>query len=153
MLPLVLGDSLGFGWVYVAKLLLEWVGGSQGLTSFVSGKVKMFNSLRGGAVLEILLVIAAIISCLTMQALDDLLSRFGVVSVLHGGLLGFGQVWVAKQLLEWGGASLGWFVVLLVALAAMAVSAYRIHSTGTRWVFAFNFGVFVVILYGGFHFV
>jgi len=75
------------------------------------------------------------------------------VSVLHGGLLGFGQVWVAKMLLEWGGASLGWFVVMLVALAAMAVSVYRIHSTGTRGDFAFNFGVLVGILYGGFYFV
>jgi len=104
-------------------------------------------------VFESLLVIAAIISCLVMQALDDLLSQFGVVSVLHGGLLGFGQVWVARMLLDWGGATLGWFVVLLVALAAMAVSAYRIHRTGTRWVFAFNFGVLVGILYGGFYFV
>lgn len=103
--------------------------------------------------LELVLVLAAVITCLIMQALDDLLSQFGVVSVLHGGLLGFGQVWVAKMLLEWGGAGLGWFVVLLVALAAMAVSVYRIHRTGTRWVFAFNFGVFVGILYGGFYFI
>ncbi len=102
--------------------------------------------------LEVLLVLAAVITCLIMQALDDLLSQFGVVSVLHGGLLGFGQVWVTRMLLEWGGASLGWFVVALVALAAMAVSVYRIHRTGTRWVFAFNFGVFVGILYGGFYF-
>ncbi|MDO9583042.1 MAG: hypothetical protein Q7J24_08010 [Desulfomicrobium sp.] len=92
---------------------------------------------------EVLLVIAAILTCLTMQALDDLLSQFGVVSVLHGGLLGFGQVWVVRMLLEWGGVSLGWFVVMLVALAAIAVSVYRIHRTGTRWVFAFNFGVLV----------
>lgn len=103
--------------------------------------------------LEALLILAAVVTCLVMQALDDILSQFGVVSLLHGWLLGFGQIWVARMLLEWGGSSLGWVVVTLVALAAMAVSAYRIHRTGTRWVFAFNFGVLVGILYGGFHFV
>lgn len=100
--------------------------------------------------LEFLLIIVAILICQAMQALDDFLSQFGVVSVLHGGLLGYGQIWVSKTLLEWGGGSLGWVVVILIAIGAMAVSAYKIHNTGTRWVFAFNFGVLAGIVYGGF---
>jgi hypothetical protein len=50
------------------------------------------------------LALAAILVCLAMQALDDFLSQFGVVSVAHGGLLGYGQVYAAHLLFEWGGA-------------------------------------------------
>jgi hypothetical protein len=100
-------------------------------------------------VLEIVLAFGAVVVCQFMQALDDFLSQFGVVSLAHGGLLGYGQVFVAKVLVDWGGGRLGWWVVILIAIAAMAVSAYKIHSTGTRWVFAFNFGVLCGIVYGG----
>jgi hypothetical protein len=100
-------------------------------------------------VLEFILIIAAGAITLLMQALDDFLSQRGVVSVLHGGLLGYGQVYVAKALLEWGGASLGWLAVVLIAIGAMAVSYYKIMNTWTRWVCAFNFGILVGILYGG----
>ena len=100
--------------------------------------------------LEFALVIAALFVCLAMQALDDFLSQFGVVSVAHGTLLGYGQIYVAKILLEWGGASLGWVVVVMIGLGALAVSVYKIQQTGTRWVFAFNFGILLGIAYGGF---
>lgn len=99
--------------------------------------------------LELILIITAVAITLLMQALDDFLSQRGVVSVLHGGLLGYGQVYVAKELLEWGGASLGWLAVVLIAIGAMAVSYYKIMNTWTRWVCAFNFGILVGILYGG----
>ena len=99
--------------------------------------------------LEIVLAFGAVVVCQFMQALDDFLSQFGVVSVAHGGLLSYGQVFVAKVLLEWGGARLGWWVVVLIAIAAMAISAYKIRNTGTRWVFAFNFGILCGIVYGG----
>jgi len=100
-------------------------------------------------VLEIVLAFGAVVVCQFMQALDDFLSQFGVVSVAHGGLLGYGQVFVAKVLLDWGGARLGWWVVILIAIVAMAISAYKIRNTGTRWVFAFNFGILCGIVYGG----
>jgi len=99
--------------------------------------------------IEIVLALVAILICLGMQALDDFLSQFGVVSVLHGAVLGYGQIYVAKLLLEWGGASLGWFVVFLIGAGAFAVSVYKIRMTGTRWVYAFNFGILCGILYGG----
>jgi hypothetical protein len=54
---------------------------------------------------------------------------------------------MAKHLLEWGGGQLGWSVVILIAIAAMAVSAYKIRNTGTRWGFAFNFGILCAIVY------
>jgi len=100
-------------------------------------------------VLEIVLAFSAVVVCQFMQAFDDFLSQFGVVSLAHGGLLGYGQVFVAKMLLEWGGVRLGWWVVILIAIAAMAISAYKIRNTGTRWVFAFNFGILCGIVYGG----
>jgi len=100
-------------------------------------------------VLEIVLAIAAILVCQAMQALDDLLSQFGVVSVVHGLVLGYGQIYVANALLEWGGVRLGWLLVILIALCALAISIYKIHNTGTRWVFAFNFGILCGIVYGG----
>lgn len=99
---------------------------------------------------EIVLAFGAVVVCQFMQALDDFLSQFGVISLAHGGLLGFGQVFVAKLLLEWGGGRLGWWVVLLIAITAMAVSAFKIRNTGTRWVFAFNFGILCGIVYGGY---
>ena len=98
---------------------------------------------------ELMLAVAAILVCQAMQALDDLFSQFGVVSVAHGMLLGYGQVYAAKAILEWGGASLGWAVVTVIGIAALAVSVYRIHHTGTRWVFAFNFGVVAGVICGG----
>ncbi len=100
--------------------------------------------------LEIALSFLAVLACQFMQALDDFLSQFGVVSVAHGGVLGYGQVFAAKALMEWGGGNLSWMVVLLVGIAAMAVSVYKIHNTGTRWVFAFNFGILCGIAYGGY---
>lgn len=99
--------------------------------------------------LEVVLAIAAILVCQAMQALDDLMSQFGVVSVLHGMVLGYGQVYVANALLGWGGVSLGWVLVVLIALCALAISIYKIHNTGTRWIFAFNLGILCGILYGG----
>ncbi len=99
--------------------------------------------------IEFVMALGAVVVCQFMQALDDFLSQFGVISVAHGGLLGYGQVFVAKVLLEWGDARLGWPVVILIAIVAMAVSAYKIHNTGTRWVFAFNFGILCGIVYGG----
>lgn len=100
--------------------------------------------------IQALLIIAAIILALFMQALDDFLSQRGVVSVIHGGLLGYGQVYVARELLEWGGVSLGWVTVALICIGSMAVSYYKIMNTWTRWVCAFNFGILVGILYGGY---
>lgn len=100
--------------------------------------------------IEFALALAAVIVCQAMQALDEVLSRFGVVSLAHGGALGYGQVYVAKLLLEWGGASLNWTVVGLISIAALLVSLYKIHRTGTRWIFAFNFGVLIGIVGGGF---
>jgi hypothetical protein len=99
--------------------------------------------------IEILLALAALLTSQAMQAVDDFLSHSGVVSVAHGCLLGYGQVYVAKMLLEWGGASLGWLVVSLIALGAVVVSAIKIYKMGSRWIFAFNFGVLCGIIYGG----
>jgi hypothetical protein len=101
-------------------------------------------------VLQIVLIIGAVLFCLVLQALDDLLSQFGVVSVAHGALLGYAQVFASKELLEWGGYSLGWFVVILISICALGVSVYKIRNTGTRWVFAFNFGILFGIIYGGY---
>ncbi len=99
--------------------------------------------------MKILLAIAAILVCQGMQALDDFLSRVGAVSLAHGMLLGYGQMFVAKSIVEWGGASLSWTVVVLICLASVAVSMFKIHRYGSRWVFAFNFGVLIGLLYGG----
>jgi hypothetical protein len=104
---------------------------------------------RESWLMEILLAIAAIIVCQGMQALDDFMSRIGAVSLAHGVLLGYGQIFVAKGIVEWGGSSLGWMVVVLICLASVAVSLYKIHRFGSRWVFAFNFGIVVGLLYGG----
>ena len=100
--------------------------------------------------IQFLLIVIAILIALIMQALDDFLSQRGVISVIHGGLLGYGQVYVARELLEWGGGSLGWVTVVLICAGSMAVSYYKIMNTWTRWVCAFNFGILVGILYGGF---
>lgn len=100
--------------------------------------------------LQFVLVVSAVLMCLAMQALDDFLSQRGVVSVLHGSLLGYGQVYAAKALLEWGGGSMGWWVVVLVGIGSMTVSFYKIRNTWTRWVCAFNFGILAGILYGGY---
>ena len=100
--------------------------------------------------IELLLVVSAIAVSIIMQALDDFLSQRGVVSVLHGCLLGYGQVYVSKELLEWGGMSLTWYVVVLIVIGAMALSYFKIMNTWTRWVCAFNFGIIVGILYSGF---
>jgi hypothetical protein len=99
--------------------------------------------------IELLLALIALLVSQAMQAVDDFLSHSGVVSVVHGGLLGYGQVYVAKMLMEWGGASLGWLVVVLIALGAVVVSAIKIYKMGSRWIFAFNFGVLCGIIYGG----
>ncbi len=100
--------------------------------------------------LQIVLIIGAVLFCQAMQALDDFLSRFGIISVAHGALLGYAQVFASKTLLEWGGYNLGWFVVVLIAIFALGVSIYKILNTGTRWVFAFNFGILSGIIYGGY---
>ena len=99
--------------------------------------------------IELLLALVALLVSQAMQAVDDFLSHTGVVSLIHGGLLGYGQVYVAKLLLEWGGTSLGWLVVALIALGAVVVSAVKIYKMGSRWIFAFNFGVLCGIIYGG----
>lgn len=99
---------------------------------------------------QFFMILLTLFVALVIQVLDDFLSQRGVVSLLHGGLLGYGQIFIAKKLLEWGGGSLGWVAVLLVAACAMAVSAFKIKNTWTRWVCSFNFGIFVGILYGGF---
>lgn len=101
-------------------------------------------------VLQIVLIIGAVLFCQAMQALDDFLSQFGVVSLAHGALLGYVQVFASKTILEWGGYNLGWFVVVLIAVCALGVSVYKIRNTGTRWVFAFNFGILSGIIYGGY---
>lgn len=100
--------------------------------------------------LDFLLIIVAILVCQAIHALDNFLSQFGAVFVLHGGLLGYGQTWASKIFLEWCGDSLSWVVVILIATGSLAVAVYKIHNTGTRWIFAFNFGVLAGILYGGF---
>ena len=100
--------------------------------------------------IKLLLFIAVIFVSLLMQALDDFLSQRGVVSVLHGSVLGYGQIYVVKELLEWGGMSLGWPVVLCIIVGSMAVSYFKIMNTWTRWVCAFNFGIILGIFYGGF---
>ena len=105
--------------------------------------------MRESWLMGILLAIAAILVCQGMQALDDFLSRVGAVSLAHGVLLGYGQIFVAKSIVEWGGSSLGWTVVALICIASVAVSLYKIHRFGSRWVFANNFGVFVGLIYGG----
>ena len=100
--------------------------------------------------IHVILAIAAIIVCLTILALDEFLYHFGVVSVMHGGLLGYGQIHVAKELLEWGGGSLGWMVVLAITAVALAVSFHRVRNTWASWLSAFNVGILAGILYGGF---
>lgn len=99
--------------------------------------------------MAILLAMAAILACLGMQALDDYLSRVGVVSLAHGLLLGYGQIFVARGIVQWGGGSLGWPVVVLICIASVAMSTYKIQRFGSRWVFAFNFGVALGLVYGG----
>jgi len=101
-------------------------------------------------VLQFVLIIVALLLCQLMQAFDDLLSQFGVISVAHGALLGYAQVFVAKTFLEWGGYRLGWLGIILIAVCAFAASLYKIRNTGTRWVFAFNFGIQSGIIYGGY---
>ncbi len=99
--------------------------------------------------MELILILLAVLVSQIMQAVDDFLSQVGGISLLHGLLLGYGQVYVCKILLEWGGVRLGWIAVLLVGIAAVAVSLIKIHRTGSRWVFAFNFGVILGILGAG----
>lgn len=99
--------------------------------------------------MELILILLAVLVSQIMQAVDDFLSQVGGISLLHGLLLGYGQIHVCKFLLEWGGGRLGWIVVALVGIAAVAVSLIKIHRTGSRWVFAFNFGVILGILGAG----
>jgi hypothetical protein len=99
---------------------------------------------------QFILALGAVIICLFIQAIDDFLSHFGVVSALHGGLLGYGQIYVARDLLEWGGGSLEWLVVILITAGVIAVAIYKSRYTWTTWISAFNFGIFAGIMYGGF---
>ncbi|NCD25875.1 MAG: hypothetical protein EOL86_09865 [Deltaproteobacteria bacterium] len=99
--------------------------------------------------LEVVLILLAVLVSQVMQVVDDFLSQVGGISLLHGLLLGSGQIQICKLLLEWGGARLGWLVVALVGLAALTVSLIKIHRTGSRWIFAFNFGVIVGIFGAG----
>ena len=99
--------------------------------------------------MELILILLAVLVSQIMQAVDDFLSQVGGISLLHGLLLGYGQVYVCKILLEWGGVRLGWIAVFLVGIAAVAVSLIKILRTGSRWVFAFNFGVILGILGAG----
>jgi hypothetical protein len=107
------------------------------------------TSMRESLLMGILLAIAAILVCQGLQALDDFLSRVGGVSLAHGMLLGYAQIFVAKSIVEWGGSNLGWAVVALICIASVGVSLYKIQRFGSRWVFAFNFGVVGGLLYGG----
>lgn len=99
--------------------------------------------------LEVLLMLLAVLVSQIIQVVDDFLSQIGGISLLHGLLLGYGKVAVCKMLLEWGGSRLGWAAVILIGIAAVAVSLIKIHRTGSRWVFAFNFGVILGILGAG----
>lgn len=99
----------------------------------------------------VLALVAAIIVSQAIQAVDDLLSRVGAVSLAHGALVGYVEIYVCKRLMEWFGLSLDWLVVLMVALSALAVSIIQIHRTGTRWILAFNSGVLAGIVAGGIH--
>lgn len=98
----------------------------------------------------VLALVAAILVSQAIQAVDDLLSKLGAISLAHGVLVGYVEIYVCKRLMEWTGQSLDWLVVLLVALSALAVSLIKIHRTGTRWTLAFNFGVLAGVIMGGF---
>ena len=101
-------------------------------------------------VIEFALLIAAVLLCMVAQGLDVFLSRFGVVSAAHGGLLGYGQIYIAKLVFEWGGANLGLLAVIFIAAIAVGTSLYRIRNTWTRWVGAFNFGLLFGLIYGAY---
>lgn len=101
--------------------------------------------------IQLILIICAVIVSIVMQVLDDFLSQRGIVSVLHGGVLGYGQVYFSKELLEWGGSTLGWAVVICIMAGSMSVSYFKVMNTWTRWVCAFNLGVILGVLYGGFN--
>lgn len=87
---------------------------------------------------------------------EPLCSQFGVQETAvpedrdARGLSGYGQIHVAKELLEWGGGHLGWMIVLAISAVALAVSAYRVRNTWSSWLSAFNIGILAGILYGGF---
>jgi hypothetical protein len=98
---------------------------------------------------NVFLAIAAVLACLAIQVLGEFLSQSGVLSVLHGGMLGYLQVHVAKWLLEWGGVSMGWLIVIPIMAAVMSVSIYRVRYACTRSDRAFNIGILGGILLGG----
>lgn len=98
----------------------------------------------------VLALVAAILVSQAIQAVDDLLSRLGAISLIHGVLVGYVEIYASKRLMEWAGQTLDWLVVLLVALSTLAVSLIKIHRTGTRWILAFNFGVLTGVVAGGF---
>lgn len=98
---------------------------------------------------NVFLAVAAVLACLAIQVLGEFLSHAGVLSVLHGGLLGYVQVYVAKWLLGWGGVSMNWLIVMLITAVVMSVSIYRVRYSCTRADSAFNIGIFGGILLGG----
>ncbi|EPR37256.1 hypothetical protein dsx2_1199 [Desulfovibrio sp. X2] len=98
---------------------------------------------------EALFVVAAMALSQLTQTVDEALSRLGAVSFAHGLLLGYLKVWVCKRFLEWCGLPMGWGVVVLVAVLSIAVSLYKIHKTGTRWILALNVGMVAGIIYAG----
>ena len=70
--------------------------------------------------IQFFMILLALFIALIIQVLDDFLSQRGVVSFLHGGILGYVQIYVANELLKWGGGSLGWVAVLLIAAGEVA---------------------------------
>lgn len=112
--------------------------------------LEMIGATPEARLVYVLALIAAILVSQAIQAADDLLSKLGAISLAHGVLVGYVEIYACKRLLEWTGLSLDWLVVLLVALSALAVSLIKIHRTGTRWILAFNFGVLAGVIAGGF---
>jgi hypothetical protein len=88
-----------------------------------------------------------------VQALDELLSRMGVISFLHGTGLGYLKILLCSLLFSRFDLQPGWLIVVVLVASSVAVSVLTFKRTGTHWVFALNAGNVLGMVLAGFRFV
>ena len=94
-----------------------------------------------------LLYFAAAALVLLVDRLDEWCSRAGVVSFLHGAAVGAGMIWCSRWLfLRLTGAAPDWTIAPAALVLLLFSGWLRFRATGTRWVFALNFGKLVGVL-------
>lgn len=100
----------------------------------------------------LLLFVLAIALGHGIQALDEVLSRMGVISFLHGTGLGYLKILLCSLLFAHFDLRVGWLIVVVLVLTSVAVSVFTFKRTGTHWVFALNAGNILGMVLAGFRF-